>query len=67
VLENRPHTSRRHTSSYSSAELATSLQVQRVQTKRRLRALRQKADELAAEITLLEDQLTDIDRAERNL
>jgi cell division protein FtsB len=66
-MHNSPHTSRRHPSSYSSAELATSLQVQRVQTKRRLRALRQKADELAAEITLLEDQLTDIDRAERNL
>ncbi|HME75043.1 MAG TPA: hypothetical protein VKI00_05090 [Mycobacterium sp.] len=66
-MDNRPPASRRHPSSYSSAELVTSLQAQKVQAKRRLRVLRQRADELAAEIEVMEDQLVDIDRAERNL
>ena len=37
-------TSRRHPSTYSSAEVVTLLQAQRAQAKRRLRVLHQKAN-----------------------
>jgi len=60
-------TSRRHPSTYSSADVVTLLQAQRAQAKRRLRVLHQKANELAKEIESMERQLADIDSAENAL